>query len=66
MVNDIKSIISKCMKYQLYQSYPEPIENISTVVEGPFTYLCLNIMGPLVKTKWNYQYIMLIADYFTK
>jgi len=51
MVNDIKSIISKCMKYQLYQSYPEPIENISTVVEGPFTYLCLNIMGPLVKTK---------------
>ena len=68
MVNDIKRIISKCEKCQLNrpQPYPEPTENIPTKVEGPFTHLGLDIIGPLVKTKRNNQYIMVIVDYFTK
>jgi len=68
MVNDIKRIISKCDKCQLNrpQPYPEPTESIPTKVEGPFVHLGLDIIGPLVKTKNNNQYIIVAVDYFTK
>ena len=68
MVNDIKRIISKCEKCQLNrpQPYPEPTENIPTKVEGPFTHLGLDIVGPLIKTTNNNQYIIVVVDYFTK
>ena len=68
MVNDIKRIITKCEKCQLNrpQPYPEPTEDIPTEVEGPFTHLGLDIIGPLVKTRNNNQYILVVVDYFTK
>ena len=68
MVNDIKRIISKCEKCQLNrpQPYPEPTENIPTEVEGPFTHLGLDIIGPLIKTGNKNQYIIVAVDYFTK
>jgi len=49
MVNDIKRIIGKCEKCQLNKSqpYPEPTEDKLTEVEGPFTHLGLDIIGPL-------------------
>eukprot|EP00833_Pecoramyces_ruminatium_P006316 jgi/Orpsp1_1/1180348/evm.model.c7180000073047.1 len=55
MVNDIKRIISKCEKCQLNRSkpYPEPTEDNPTKVEGPFTHLGLDIIGPLEKTRNN-------------
>eukprot|EP00833_Pecoramyces_ruminatium_P001297 jgi/Orpsp1_1/1175329/evm.model.c7180000053428.1 len=68
MVNDIKRIISKCNKCQLNKSqpYPEPYENILTEIEGPFTHLGLDIIGPLKKTINNNEYIIVVVDYFTK
>ena len=68
MVNDIKRVISKCAKCQLNrpQPYPEPTENIPTQVEGPFTHLGLDIIGPLKPTSNNNQYILVVVDYFTK
>eukprot|EP00833_Pecoramyces_ruminatium_P016401 jgi/Orpsp1_1/1190433/evm.model.d7180000078941.1 len=68
MVNDIKRIISKCNKCQLNKSqpYPEPYENIPTEIEGPFTHLGLDIIGPLKKTINNNEYIIVVVDYFTK
>jgi len=68
MVNDIKRVISKCQKCQLNrpQVYPEPTEDLPTEVEGPFTHLGLDIIGPLIKTSNNNQYIIVIVDYFTK
>ena len=68
MVNDIKRTISKCEKCQLNKSqpYPEPTEDIPTEVEGPFTHLGLDIIGPLEKTSHNNQYIIVVVDYFTK
>jgi len=68
MVNDIKRIISKCEKCQLNRPhpYPEPTENIPTEVEGPFTHLGLDIIGNLIKTSNNNQYIIVAVDYFTK
>ena len=68
MVNDIKRIIAKCEKCQLNkpQPYPKPTEDIPTEVEGPFTHLGLDIIGPLEKTSNNNQYIMVVVDYFTK
>jgi len=68
MVNDIKRIISKCDNCQLNrpQVYPEPTEDIPTEVEGPFTHLGLDIIGPLTKTSNNNQYILVVVDYFTK
>ena len=68
MINDIKRIILKCEKCQLNrpQPYPEPTEDIPTEVEGPFTHLGLDIIGPLEKTSNNNQYIIVIVDYFTK
>ena len=68
MVNDIKRITQKCEKCQLNrpQPYPEPTEDIPTDVEAPFSHLGLDIIGPLLKTKNNNQYILVIVDYFTK
>ena len=68
MVNDIKRIIGKCEKCQLNKSqpYPEPTEDKPTEVEGPFTHLGLDIIGPLSKTRNNNQYIIVVVDYFTK
>jgi len=68
MVNDIKRIIAKCEKCQLNkpQPYLKPTEDIPTEVEGPFTHLGLDIIGPLEKTSNNNQYIMVVVDYFTK
>jgi len=68
MVNDIKRIISKCQQCQLSRpkTYPEPIEDIPTKVEGPFTRLDLDIIGPLEKTSNNNKYILVIVDFFTK
>ena len=68
MVNDIKRIISKCDNCQLNrpQVYPEPTEDIPTEVEGSFTHLGLDIIGPLTKTSNNNQYILVVVDHFTK
>ena len=68
MVTDIKRVIAKCEKCQLNKSkpYPEPTEDIPTEVEGPFTHLGLDIIGPLEKTSNNNQYIIVVVDYFTK
>jgi len=68
MVNDIKRVIFKCDKCQLNkpQPYPLPVEDIPTPVEGPFTHLGLDIIGPLKKTLNNNQYIFVLVDYFTK
>jgi len=68
MVNDVKRVVSKCEKCQLNrpQPYPEPTENLPTKVEGPFVHLGLDIIGPLVKTRSNNQYIIVAVDYFTK
>ena len=68
MVMDIKRVVQSCDKCQLNRSqpYPEPTENIPTKVEGPFIHLGLDIIGPLIKTKNNNQYIMVVVDYFTK
>jgi len=68
MVNDVKRVISKCEKCQLNrpQPYPDPMESIPTEVEGPFTHLGLDIIGPLTKTRNNNQYIIVVVDYFTK
>jgi len=35
-------------------------------MEGPFTHLGLDIIGPLSKTRNNNQYIIVVVDYFTK
>jgi len=48
------------------QSYPNPTESIPTSVEGPFTHLGLDIIGPLQVTANNNQYIIVVVDYFTK
>ena len=68
MVNDIKRIVSRCEKCQLNRSqpYPEPTEDIPTEVEGPFVPMGLDIIGPLIKTRNNNQYIIVLVDYFTK
>jgi len=68
MIKDIRRIVSNCEKCQLNrpQSYPEPNENRPTKVEGPFVDLGLNIIGPLLKTRNNNQYFIVIVDYFTK
>jgi len=68
MINDIKRIISKCEQCQLNRpkAYPEPTEDIPIKVEGPFTHLGLDIIGPLEKTSNNNKYILVIVDYFTK
>jgi len=68
MVMDIKIVVQNCNKCQLNRSQPysEPTESIPNKVEGPFIPLGLNIIGPLIKTKNNNQYIMVVVDYFTK
>ena len=68
MIIDVKRIIGKCEKCQLNrpQPYPDPTEDTPTKVEGPFVHLGLDIIGPLVKTKNNKQYILVVVDYFTK
>ena len=68
MINDIKSTIKLCTKCQLYKSSksPDPTEKYATPVEGPFTHLGLDIIGPLPITERNNQYIIVIVDYFTK
>ena len=72
LINDIQWIVSTCEKKKCQlnhpQPYPEPTENISTEVEGPFysSWTLYYIIGPLVKTSNNNQYIMVAFDYFTK
>jgi len=68
MVNNMKRIISMCEKYQLNKSqpYPELTEDIPTEVEGPFTHLEIDIIGPLEKTSNISKYIMIVIDYFIK
>jgi len=53
LVNDTKIIFNKYEKYQLnrLQQYTEPIEDISTPIEGPFTHLGFDIIGPLEQMK---------------
>ena len=46
--------------------YSEPTDDIPTEVEGSFTHLGLDIIGPLTKTSNNNQYILVVVDYFTK
>jgi len=60
MVNDIKRIISKYEQCQLNRpkTYSKPTEDIPTEVEGPFTHLGLDIIGPLEKTSNNNKYIL--------
>ena len=68
MVNDIKRIISKCEQCQLNRpkAYPEPTKDIPSEVEGPFTHLGLDIVGPLEKASNNNRNILVIVDYYTK
>jgi len=68
MINDVRRIVNLCETCQLNKSqpYPDPVEDIPTKVEGPFVHMGLDIIGPLVKTRNNNQYIIVTVDYFTK
>lgn len=68
MSNDVKATIKFCSKCQLSKSneIPATTERYATSVEGPFTHLGMDIIGPLPITERNNQYIIVIVDYFTK
>ena len=42
------------------------MESISIQVEGPFTHLDLDIIGPSKPMSNNNQYILVVVNYFTK
>jgi len=44
----------------------EPTESYSTQVEGPFTHLGMDIIGPLTTTSQGNQYIIVTVDYFSR
>jgi len=70
---DMKRAVQNCDECQLnkLQLYLEPSEGIPTRIEDPFFFffffffflhLDLDIIGPLLKTKNNNQYIMITVD----
>jgi len=68
MFADVKRVIGNCHTCIINRSqkYSEPTEQYPSKMEGPFTHMGLDIVGPLPVTKKGNQYIIVTVDYFTK